>query len=54
MKVNFNFWWHKLGDSEQQRLANKYYPKDDFIATDVSNYRIKHIYIKENENSRKY
>ena len=54
MKANFNIWWHKLGDAEQQRLANKYHPKDDFIVTGESNYRIKQIYLKENENNRKY
>jgi len=41
-------WWRLLGDSEQQRLADKYYPKDDFILTDCSSNRIEKIYKQEN------
>ena len=37
-------WWRMLSDYEQQYLADKFHPKDDFFVTDTSSLRIENIY----------
>ena len=43
-------WWHKVGDSVQQALADKYYPEDDFMVTNTNPNRIGNIWEKEQNN----
>ena len=40
-------WWDSIGDAEQQRMADRYYPDDDFTDTHKSDVRIEEIWSKE-------
>lgn len=39
-------WWNTLDDAEQQRLADRHYPNDDFLDTHTNKWRIAFIYIE--------
>jgi len=40
-------WWGQLSDHQQQLLADRYYPGDDFMKTHTHSVRVRHIYVQE-------
>tara|TARA_Y100000034_G_C6837297_1_gene378491 strand:- start:700 stop:951 length:252 start_codon:yes stop_codon:yes gene_type:complete len=40
-------WWAGMDDAEQQKMADRYYPNDDFLVTHEDEIRIEKIWSDE-------